>query len=43
MVITVVMRKNQPGSITAEPAGPLIASSPTASPQDWKAASTTVR
>ena len=32
MVITVVARKNQPGSITAEPAGPSIASMPMASP-----------
>ena len=32
-----------PGSITAEPAGPLIASSPIARPQAWKAPSATVR
>ena len=32
MVITVVARKYQPGSITALPPGPLIASSPTARP-----------
>ena len=33
MVITAVSRKNSPGSITAEPDGPLIASNPIAKPQ----------
>ena len=32
-----------PGSITAEPAGPVMASSPIARPQAWNTASATVR